>query len=119
MITSNYAIDGAKRMDMMINDLLEYSRISSQEREFEYINSEKILKTVLLNLKPAIDDVHAIITHDPLPLIYANEQQIIQLFQNLISNAIKYRGKEIPRIHIFVENVDDEYISLLKIMELE
>ncbi len=110
----NYAIDGAKRMDMMINDLLEYSRISSQEREFEYINSEKILETVLLNLKPAIDDVHAIITHDPLPLIYANEQQIIQLFQNLISNAIKYRGKEIPRIHIFVENVDDEYIFSVK-----
>ncbi|MGB9200649.1 sensor histidine kinase, partial [Methanobacterium sp.] len=52
--------------------------------------------------------------HDPLPLIYANEQQIIQLFQNLISNAIKYRGKEIPRIHIFVENVDDEYIFSVK-----
>ena len=110
----NYALDGAKRMDVMINDLLEYSRISSQEREFEYIPCEKILETVLLNLKPAIEDVHAIITHDPLPLIYANKQQMIQLFQNLIGNAIKYRDKDNPQIHISVKNVDDEYIFSIK-----
>ncbi len=110
----NYALDGAKRMDIMINDLLEYSRIGSQEREFEYVHSEKILETVLLNLKPAIDDIHAIITHDKLPLIYANEQQMIQLFQNLIGNAIKYRGKKTPLIHISVKNVDDEYIFSIK-----
>ena len=110
----NYAIAGAKRMDMMINDLLEYSRIGSQEREFEYIQGEKILETVLLNLKPAIEDINAIITHDPLPLIYANEQQMIQLFQNLISNAIKYRGKDTPQIHISVKSVDDKYIFSVK-----
>jgi len=67
----NYAVDGAKRMDMMINDLLEYSRIGSEEREFNYIMCEKILETVLINLKPLIEDTNAIITHDPLPLIYA------------------------------------------------
>ena len=71
----NYAVDGAKRMDMMINDLLEYSRIGSTEREFKYLQSEKILETVLTNLKPSIEDNNAIITHDPLPLIYANDQR--------------------------------------------
>lgn len=106
----NYAVDGAKRMDMMINDLLEYSRIGSQEREFNYLMSESILETVLINLKPLINDTNAIITHDQLPLIFANDQQMIQLFQNLIGNAIKYHGEETPKIHISSENRDDEYI---------
>ncbi len=110
----NYAVDGAKRMDMMINDLLEYSRIGSEEREFNYIMSQKILETVLINLKPLIDDTDTIVTHDPLPLIYANEQQMIQLFQNIVGNSIKYRGKETPKIHISSENVDDEYIFSVK-----
>jgi chemotaxis family two-component system sensor kinase Cph1 len=106
----NYAVEGAKRMDMMINDLLEYSRIGSTERKFEYVQSEKILETVLINLKASIEDNHANITHDPLPLIYANESQMIQVFQNLIGNAIKYRGEEVPNIHISTDNVNDEYI---------
>ena len=97
-------------MDMMINDLLEYSRIGSQEREFNYLMSESILETVLINLKPLINDTNAIITHDQLPLIFANDQQMIQLFQNLIGNAIKYHGEETPKIHISSENRDDEYI---------
>ena len=97
-------------MDMMINDLLDYSRIGNQEREFEYLQSEKILETVLINLKSTIDVNNASITHDPLPLIFANEQMMIQLFQNLLSNSIKYHGEKSPRIHISVDNVDNEYI---------
>ena len=110
----NYAVEGAKRMDLMINDLLEYSRIGSTERKFEYIQSEKILETVLINLKPSIEDTNTVITNDPLPLIYANEPQMIQLFQNLIGNAIKYRGVEVPNIHISAENVNNEYIFSVK-----
>ncbi len=110
----DFAVDGAKRMDMMINDLLEYSRIGSVEREFEYLQSEKILETVLKNLNSLIIDTNAIITHDPLPLIYANDQQMVQLFQNLIGNAIKYHGKETPKIHISSDNVDDKYIFSIK-----
>ena len=109
-----FAVEGAKRMDMMINDLLDYSRIGNQEREFEYLQSEKLLGTVLINLKSAIEDNNAIITHDPLPLIFANEQMMIQLFQNLISNSIKYHGEKNPKIHISVDNVDDEYIFAIK-----
>jgi len=110
----NYAVEGAKRMDLMINDLLEYSRIGSKEREFNYLQSEKILETVLMNLKPLIDDTNAVITHDQLPLIYANEPQMIQVFQNIIGNAIKYHGKEDPKIHVSSDNVDDKYIFAVK-----
>ena len=106
----DYAVDGAKRMEIMINDLLEYSRVTSQERKFEYLQSDKILETVLINIKSLIDDNNVVITHDPLPLIYANHHQMVQLFQNLIVNAIKYGRKDNPKIHISAENVDDEYL---------
>ena len=109
-----YAVDGAKRMDNMINDLLEYSRIGNKERKFEYLQSEKILETAKMNLKQSIKDSNANITHDPLPLIHANEPMMIQLFQNIIGNAIKYRGRENPRIHISADNGDDEYIFSVK-----
>ncbi len=106
----NFAVEGAKRMDLMINDFLEYSRVGSQERKFEYVPSEKILETVLINLKPSIEDSNAIITHDPLPLIYANEPQMIQLFQNLISNALKYRGEKDPQVHISAQELENEWL---------
>jgi two-component system, chemotaxis family, sensor kinase Cph1 len=110
----DFAVNGSKRLDAMINDLLEYSRIGSQERKFEYLQSEKILETVLINLKQLIERTNASITHDPLPLIFANEQMMIQLFQNLIGNAIKYHGKENPEIHISAESGEDEYIFSIK-----
>ena len=109
-----FAVEGSKRMDKMINDLLEYSRIGNQEREFEYLQSEKLLETVLMNLKSAIEDTNTLITHDPLPLIFANEQMMIQLFQNLISNSIKYHGEKNPEIHISADSVNDEYIFAIK-----
>ncbi len=109
----NFAVEGAKRMDNMINDLLDYSRIGSNEIEFEYLESEKIVETVLTNLEPLIRDTHAIITYDSLPLIYANEQMMIQLFQNLIGNSIKYH-RETPEIHISATKSDDEYIFAIE-----
>jgi PAS domain S-box-containing protein len=106
----NYAVDGAQRMDEMINDLLEYSRVSSKERKFEYIQSERIVEQVLKNLRSLIDENSAIITYDKLPMIYANKHQMVQLFQNLISNAIKYCDKKIPRIYISATKKDDNYL---------
>ena len=110
----NFAIDGAKRLDLLINDLLEFSRIGSQERELKYLNSEKIVELVLINLKLLIQDNNVKITRDPLPSIYANDQQIVQLFQNLISNAIKYRSEKNPEIHISSNKLDNEYIFSVK-----
>ena len=101
-------------MDVMIRDLLDYSRIGSQELKFEYLKSEEILETVIINLSSSIEENNAIITHDTLPLIYANGLQMVQLFQNLIGNAIKYRGKEDPEIHISVKEVNDEYIFSIR-----
>jgi PAS domain S-box-containing protein len=106
----NYAMDGADRMDMMINDLLEYSSVESKEIEFKYLNSEKIIIQALTNLKPFINENNAIVKYDSMPVIYANEPQMIQLFQNLISNGIKYCDKQIPKIHISAIIKDNNYI---------
>lgn len=110
----DFAFDGAKRLEMMINDLLEFSRVSSQEIELEFVNCGKIIETVLINLKSLIEENQAVVTYDQLPDIFVNYHQMVQLFQNIISNAIKYRGKEIPEIHISVDKFDNEYIFSIK-----
>jgi two-component system, chemotaxis family, sensor kinase Cph1 len=109
----NFAVEGAKRLDMMINDLLEYTRVG-KEREFQYIYSEKIVETVLTNLKTQIQEKNALITYDSLPIIYANEYQMVKLFQNLINNAIKYNNKKIPKVHISAVKKDKEYVFSIK-----
>ena len=109
-----YAIDGSNRMDMMINDLLEYSSVENKEIEFNYLNSKKIVEQVLTNLKPFIDENNAVVTVDSLPVIYANEPQMVQLFQNLISNGIKYCDKKIPKIHISSIIKDNYYVFSVK-----
>lgn len=108
-----FAVNGAKRLDDMIYDLLEYSKITSHERIFEQVNCEKIFNEALMNLKVSIDETDAVITHDPLPTINGDEQLILQLFQNLLSNAIKYHGEEIPRIHLSVVKKQDHYLFSL------
>ena len=95
-----FAVDGAKRLDHMINDLLEYSQVKSIVREYVLVDTEKVLDHTLLNLKVRIDENNAIITHDPLPKIIGDKEMLIQLFQNLINNSIKYRSDKSPKIHI-------------------
>ena len=105
-----FAVDGAKRLDAMTNDLLEYSRISSEKREISPVNFEHVLEEALLNLKVPIKENNAIITHDPLPTINANEKLKVQLFQNLIGNAIKYHGPDIPKIHVSAKKEKNQYL---------
>ena len=93
-------VDGAKRLDAMTNDLLQYSQITSQTGELTIVNFEQVLQEALTNLKVQIEENNAVITHDPLPTIIGDEQLKVQLFQNIIGNAIKYRSKETPKIHI-------------------
>ena len=90
-----YAVDGAKRLDAMIQDILIYSKIANKERNLTYVNINNVLEQTGLNLKATIDDNEAEITYDHLPSLIVDEQLMIQLFQNLISNAIKYRSEEI------------------------
>ena len=110
----NYAVEGAKRLDMMINDLLEFSEIGTKERELKYLHSDKIVEQVLTNLGTKIEDTNAEITYDSLPIIYANEYQMIQLFENIIDNAIKFSSRKNPRIHISAKKGHDEYIFAVK-----
>jgi len=110
----DFAVNGAKRLDSMTNDLLEYSRISSKKREIVPVNFEEVLKEALNNLKVPIEENNAIITHDPLPIIMGYEQLGVQLFQNLIGNAIKYRSKDTPKIHITANKETNQYIFSVK-----
>jgi PAS domain S-box-containing protein len=109
-----FAVDGAKRLDHMINDLLQYSKITSQNREITPVNLENVLEEVLTNLKVPIEENNAVITHDPLPLIKGDEQLKVRLFQNLIGNAIKYRSEENPKIHISAAKEKNHYLISIK-----
>jgi PAS domain S-box-containing protein len=95
-----FAVDGAARMQKLINDLLTFSRLNTKPVELREINTEEVLEQVIFESKIFIENNSAVITHDPLPAIYADFSQMTQLFQNLIVNAIKYRGSERPKIHI-------------------
>ena len=95
-----YAVDSAVRMQQLINDLLAYSRIGTRGKPFEPVDANVVLGDAINNLKMNIDEVKAIITNDALPEMRADASQLVQLFQNLINNAMKFHGTENPRIHI-------------------
>jgi PAS domain S-box-containing protein len=96
----NFAVDGAKRMQQLIVDLLAYSRVNSRELNLQPTDCEAVVGTALENLSAAIEESGAVVERDPLPVLMADAAQLGQLFQNLIGNAIKFRGQAPPRIHI-------------------
>ncbi len=95
-----FAVDGAVRMWNLVNDLLTYSRVGMRNNEFEPTDSEAVLAQSLNDLKVALEENGALVTHDPLPTVMADRPQLGQLFRNLIGNAIKFRADEPPRIHL-------------------
>jgi PAS domain S-box-containing protein len=108
-----FAVDGANRMQQLIKDLLDYSRVGTQGRSFQPFSLQKALDVALANLKITIQETGAIITCDPLPVINGDEPQFVQLFQNLIDNGIKFRDAEIPRIHISAQWNDNNWTFTL------
>jgi PAS domain S-box-containing protein len=96
----SFAVDGANRMQRLIQDLLAYSRVGTKGRDLLDISSEDALKQALINLRMAIQSSDAQVTHDPLPTVLADETQLIQLFQNLVGNGLKYQAPGVPRVHI-------------------
>lgn len=98
-----YAVDGTKRMQGLINDLLTYSRVGTRGKEFAPTDCNEVLARALLNLIAAIQESGARITHDHLPIVLGDEFQLGQLFQNLIDNAIKYHGATPAEIHVGCE----------------
>jgi PAS domain S-box-containing protein len=95
-----YAVDGAKRMSQLISDLLAYSRVGTRGGEPRPTDCREVMAHVLETLRFAIEDNQTVVTHDPLPTVHGDATQLRQLFQNLISNAIKFRREEPPRIHV-------------------
>jgi two-component system, chemotaxis family, sensor kinase Cph1 len=95
-----FAVDGATRMQTLINDLLAYSRVGSQGKAPEAMEMQDALDVALQNLGAAIEAAGATVTHDPLPHVMADPGQMIQLLQNLIGNAVKFRTEVAPQVHI-------------------
>jgi light-regulated signal transduction histidine kinase (bacteriophytochrome) len=106
----HFAVDGAVRMQKLIDDLLAYSRVGSHTIPLEPVDCNFLLDQAISNLQVAIEESHAVITRGTLPAITCNGPQMVQLFQNLISNAIKFRGRETPRIHIAAERRGEEWL---------
>ncbi|HEY9601515.1 MAG TPA: CHASE3 domain-containing protein [Allocoleopsis sp.] len=105
-----YIMDGATRMQQLIDDLLSFSRVGTRGKSLEPTDGEAVLSQVLDNLQIAIAQSHAVVTHDPLPTIMGDEIQLIQLLQNLIGNAIKFRREEPPNVHVSAEPRENEWI---------
>jgi PAS domain S-box-containing protein len=110
-----FAVDGATRMQHLIQDLLAYSRVGSKGQELADTSSEDALDQAIRNLRGAIQASGAIVTHDPLPVVKADDMQLTQLFQNLVGNAIKYRRAVVPGVHIAaVQNSAKKWVFSIK-----
>jgi light-regulated signal transduction histidine kinase (bacteriophytochrome) len=99
-----YAVDGANRMQILINDLLQYSRVGTRGKPLSPTDTNAVFEAARANLRVAIEESGAEVTADSLPTVMGDATQLVQLFQNLISNAIKFRGEEPPRVHVGAEN---------------
>jgi light-regulated signal transduction histidine kinase (bacteriophytochrome) len=109
-----FAVDGATRMQTLINDLLAYSRVGTRGKPFAAVDCGAVLKMALDNLTSSMEESGATVTHGPLPTVMADEVQLTQLFQNLIANAIKFRGQALPEIHLSAEKQDTHWLFAVR-----
>ena len=104
-----FAVDGCNRMQGLIQDLLAYSRAGTNGKELCEVSGENALQKALANLRIAIEQSAADVTHDSLPAVRTDEAQLTQVFQNLVGNAIKYHGAAAPRVHVSATHDDNEW----------
>ena len=105
-----YAVQGSRRMLALINDLLAYSRLGRETSPFETVSCDENVTAALQNLRTAIEESGAQVEVSPMPEVYGNAGQITQLFQNLIANAIKFRGGQPPVIKVSAQKSDGEWL---------
>jgi PAS domain S-box-containing protein len=103
-----FATDGAKRMQELLNALLDYARVSAPRR-FELVDCEKVYAAAISNLGIAIAESGATITHGPLPMVMGDGIQLIQLLQNLLANAIRFRCQEPLKVHVSAQQQENEW----------
>jgi PAS domain S-box-containing protein len=101
-----YAVEGAQRMQALINALLAYSRVGREGTALGLVDLGEVMRRVLDNLRTAIEEQGAVVTHDPLPVVRGDPNQFGQVLQNLLANALKFRGPHAPRIHVGAERDD-------------
>jgi signal transduction histidine kinase len=104
------ACDGAERMERLINGPLDYSRVGTKGGDFVLVDLNAVLGDALRNLAASLKAAQAQVTHDSLPSLRADATQMTQLFQNLIGNAIKFRGEEPPQIHVGVRREPERWV---------
>ena len=109
-----FAVDGAMRMRNLIKDLLEYSRVGRKANPFAPVDCWGALQTALANLKTTIAEQQARVTNGPLPILPGDEQQLTQLFQNLIGNAIKFHGDRPPEVHVEAIRKEHEWVFTVR-----
>jgi len=109
-----FAVDGAQRMQTLIEDLLTYSRVGTRGEPFEVTDCNEVMETVTSNLQIAIEESAADIKCNKLPVTIADRTQLVQLFQNLICNAIKFRNGDIPKIRIHSKKENGRWVFSIK-----
>jgi signal transduction histidine kinase len=105
-----FAVDGAERMKTLIKDLLTFARVDTRGVEFRPTDCAEILNAALANLRTAIEETDTVITHDDMPRVMGDPTQLMQVFQNLIGNAVKFRAGRRPRIHVGAERRDGQWL---------
>jgi light-regulated signal transduction histidine kinase (bacteriophytochrome) len=104
-----FAVDGANRMQQLIEDLLSFSRVGTRGGEFGPTDCDDVIERVVSNLQRLIDETKATVVHGPLPRVRADATQLMQLFQNLIGNAIKFRSERPCEVAITAQRADGEW----------
>jgi PAS domain S-box-containing protein len=110
----DFAVDGAERMRVLINDLLEFSRVGTDSKELESIDCDVVLDRAIANLRAATEESRVTITHDRLPTVMADDTLFVRLFQNLIGNAIKFRRDVDPAVHVSASPEEKEWVFSFK-----